>query len=252
MPLKLRDLRVDVSIHAPARGATDPVVRIERPSCGFNPRPRAGGDSRPVRPAVCAAVFQSTPPRGGRHRYSANLWPCQSFNPRPRAGGDQRQWATMSWAASFNPRPRAGGDAVDGPEVRQVCLFQSTPPRGGRLCSTITLDMGQRGFNPRPRAGGDRSLKPCNSPAEVSIHAPARGATTLLARPWFLLRVRRMPCQCYAGTFQSTPPRGGRSSVPSGFNPRPRAGGDIRMPCQCQPYVSIHAPARGRHDRSNP
>ena len=53
----------------------------------------------------------------------------------------------------------------------------------------------------------------------VSIHAPARGATT-----------------AWAGDFQ---PR-------SSFNPRPRTGGDMRPSRRSfRPRVSIHAPARG-------
>jgi len=55
----------------------------------------------------------------------------------------------------FNPRPRAGGDLI---LLRGIALqdgFQSTPPRGGR----------------RVRAYPRAKL------VDVSIHAPARGAT---------------------------------------------------------------------------
>ncbi len=33
----------------------------------FNPRPRAGGDYRVTTAGDASALFQSTPPRGGRH-----------------------------------------------------------------------------------------------------------------------------------------------------------------------------------------
>ena len=54
--------------------------------------------------------------------------------------------------------------------------------------------------------------------------------------------------------FQSTPPHGGRRTIivdkiepKTGFNPRPRMGGDrIKAECdQCGKRVSIHAPAWG-------
>ena len=122
-------------------------------------------------------------------------------------------------------------------------MFQSTPPRGGRLRYTdefggvqyVSIHAPARGatravllwylkgscFNPRPRAGGDLKLSFTCRSVIVSIHAPARGATS-------------SPKICvYCSGFQSTPPRGGRPRTPHHlyllcmcFNPRPRAGGD--------------------------
>ena len=54
----------------------------------------------------------------------------------------------------FNPRPRAGGDVV----------------------VSVTF-AGISSFNPRPRAGGDGDFGGWRYSSEVSIHAPARGAT---------------------------------------------------------------------------
>src|SRR5208283_1828341 len=54
----------------------------------------------------------------------------------------------------FNPRPRAGGD------FDQWCCYPTV------YC-----------FNPRPRAGGDCEFISWIEFEEVSIHAPARGAT---------------------------------------------------------------------------
>ena len=75
------------------------------------------------------------------------------------------------------------------------------------------------GFNPRPRAGGDDDFKMFKPGEEVSIHAPARGATR---------------------------PRRTSRPLPGCFNPRPRAGGDLAaLKHQFHRVVSIHAPARG-------
>ena len=99
-------------------------------------------------------------------------------------------------------------------------LFQSTPPRGGRL-----------------RYGPDHRGRPA-----ISIHAPARGATS--RRPW-----RRFK----EGNFNPRPREGGdglklrSSSVLKYFNPRPREGGDGQCGVLVGLYriISIHAPARG-------
>ena len=98
-----------VSIHAPVQGATGanrPSPRPQRfqstPPCrgrlfilqgkhcpqGFNPRPRAGGDS----------ISKLTVQR------------LRGFNPRPRAGGDLPSCGSPRPSTGFNPRPRAGGD----------------------------------------------------------------------------------------------------------------------------------------------
>ena len=190
-------------------------------------------------------LFQSTPPRGGRRGSGSPASRTCCFNPRPRAGGDRGR-AIMNDTnrtfqstpprggrralrgrpvrpvVRFNPRPRAGGDTSREEQTMAKVEFQSTPPRGGRQDAT---------------AGGAIS--------EVSIHAPARGATAAKT----LAKVRdelfqstpprggRLgPARIMAGKslFQSTPPRGGRRPLPSSpttsrrrcFNPRPRAGGD--------------------------
>ena len=78
-------------------------------------------------------MFQSTPPRRGRHENLFTFYlrhvvsihaPAQGatiiapyinerkkrFNPRPRAGGDALNLPHSIETDSFNPRPRAGGD----------------------------------------------------------------------------------------------------------------------------------------------
>ncbi len=98
----------------------------------------------------------------------------------------------------FNPRPREGGDERSQMFQTVINAFQSTPPRGGR---------------PVP-------LGPVIAITDISIHAPARGAT-------------------YAG--------GAGSQSVIHFNPRPREGGDYHAYYYhtFQSQISIHAPARG-------
>ena len=187
---------------APPRGGRLASPEAHREEKGFNPRPRAGGDPpspprgfnarrrvefqfappRGGRPSLNtsmgrAGTFQSAPPRGGRPsvRLRHRRHPRVSIR-APARGATWRAIVTIESAYGFNPRPRAGGD------------------RSSRRCSSP-----RRRFNPRPRAGGATvALLHLLGELEVSIRAPARGATGR---------------------------RGLRGSVDR-FNPRPRAGGD--------------------------
>ena len=96
--------------------------------------------------------------------------------------------------------------------------FQSTRPRGARrYFSPQTPAAGS--FNPRAREGRDTLALTVPSDTHVSIHAPARGATTCAK---------------------------GRRTNALSFNPRAREGRDTPPPVLCGIFgVSIHAPARG-------
>mgnify|MGYP006312881513 FL=1 len=81
---------------------------------------------------------------------------------------------------SFNPRPRVGGDLLLYPSPFAGLQFQSTPPRGGRRNRNSLIYI-YIGFNPRPRVGGDTTHYQRLHGTEVSIHAPAWGATQTAA-----------------------------------------------------------------------
>ena len=210
-----------VSIHAPTRGATESRMRSSAASGCFNPRAHAGRDETPSMALASLAVFQSTRPRGARR------WPRA---PRARGGG-------------FNPRAHAGRDlprARTHPDHRP---FQSTRPRGARLGAFSTGVSTLVEFqSTRPR-GARRGCRRCGRiHRHVSIHAPTRGATSLIksvrviemrfqsTRPRGARRAWRGLC-CRCRPFQSTRPRGARH----------RARRDPRR----QHPVSIHAPTRG-------
>jgi len=189
---------VEVSIHAPARGATEleadrrVVVEFQstRPrgarlagkmfpaaSLSFNPRARAGRDPGAYLLSLRCETFQSTRPRGAR--------------PEEMKGETEPSFVSIH-------APARG--ATLGGELYPSCLqFQSTRPRGARPDSSCR--------------GLDR--------VEVSIHAPARGATPSFqgdspANTGFNPRARAgrdrsAPCtRCPCRQFQSTRPRGAR------------------------------------------
>ena len=143
-------------------------------------------------------MFQSTHPRGVRPRSARFIFPVNAFqstHPRGVRHGDRPEGCGVN---CFNPRTRVGCDG-HRPHIRwPPCGFQSTHPRGVRPLENA-------------RAEGAK---------EVSIHAPAWGATASKVGPGRLLEM-----------FQSTHPRG----------VRPRGRGRERGLCR----VSIHAPAWG-------
>ena len=143
----------DVSIHAPARGAT-----IRR---GFQSH---------------VMQFQSTRPRGARRVPGGRLLNASCFNPRARAGRDERPEGQQRKKACFNPRARAGRDQVGRVEFHGY-TFQSTRPRGARLSCNVMIGNGFQSTRPR---GARQRRKPETKPkTPVSIHAPARGATII-------------------------------------------------------------------------
>ena len=109
---------------------------------------------------------------------------------------------------------------ASGTLLQNMQQFQSTPPRGRRL-KTSVITFYNFDFNPRLREGGDTNIRTLDEPLyifqstpprgrrlkavcaeanidDISIHASAREATKLA--------VRSMEWQ----RFQSTPPRGRR------------------------------------------
>ncbi len=150
----------------------------------------------------------------------------RSFNPRPRAGGDTALAMTFRQRPSFNPRPRAGGDITDWEDSGQWAVSIHAPVRGAtqpQVLEQLVIWC----FNPRPRAGGD-------DPKDIMILAKAMfqstppggdQLSTLLGRPLVAVSIH-------------APVRGATPNVTSGtyrrpcFNPRPRAGGDVR-PLSC-------------------
>ena len=129
---------------------------------------------------------------------------------------------------NFNPRSREGSDTYKPFFIIERNKFQSTLPRRERLCIPQTLPRCGY-FNPRSREGSDffpvlshvwivnfnpRSREGSDSPwikhtdvPDISIHAPAKGAT---------IRTLLFHCLC---EFQSTLPRRERPiSKPSTTN----------------------------------
>ena len=134
----------------------------------------------------------------------------------PARGATSRH-QRVACSVCFNPRSREGSDPKPLIPDAPVRAFQSTLPRGERRRDSRPRTL-WRSFNPRSREGSDGRRAQSGTKCHVSIHAPARGATSV-SRPFVPLR-----------GFQSTLPRGERQLL--NF-------------LKALLEVSIHAPARG-------
>ena len=145
----------DISIHAPARGATYAGGAGSQSVIHFNPRPREGGDYH----AYYYHTFQSQisihAPARGATRLVPDLGQVAVISIHAPARGATSGNKSFLWVyLYFNPRPREGGDPPRLHAQGSGQVFQSTPPRGGRPRDRPARSI-QDHFNPRPREGGD-------------------------------------------------------------------------------------------------
>ncbi len=142
-------------------------------------------------------------------RYSVNLF--QSTRPQ---GARLVYHLLPPITDCFNPRARKERDKIRKLKFGRM-KFQSTRPQGARR-RKITTVLWNIGFNPRARKERDLASGLRLPRISVSIHAPARSATSSLG-------LRRPVTQ-----FQSTRPQGARlfqccfTYFLTGFNPRAR------------------------------
>ena len=141
-----------ISIHAPARGATE-VFRIT--------------------PSM--KLFQSTLPRGERHLHRCNRDCRDDFNPRSREWSDARGRGGGAAEGISIHAPASGATGDEYLELLPESISIHAPASG----ATRRAESGRhvRNFNPRSREGSDTSSQNSVSIRSISIHAPARGAT---------------------------------------------------------------------------
>ena len=185
------------------------------------------------------------------------------FNPRSREGSDDLEALGFDSIAVFQSTLPRG----ERPGIMNLAtfrgIFQSTLPRGERLGGVKNVITGKTDFNPRSREGSDAALKLIRDNEIISIHAPARGATSTAGSDqdaiWISIHApaRGATCQMFLRQplFHHFNPRSregsdGRLRPPTGmhrnFNPRSREGSDEnRMYSLRETDISIHAPARG-------
>ena len=144
-----------ISIHAPTRGATPGARTLDTLIKNFNPRSHEGSDAMKCNNKRKCAISIHAPTRGATvARVYSGVQPYY-FNPRSHEGSDYRFLKGSRSGYYFNPRSHEGSDDRVQCILCAITQFQSTLPRGERQCR----------------------LKYEIEQAEISIHAPTRGAT---------------------------------------------------------------------------
>ena len=195
---------------------------------------------------------------------AAAPYAAHDFNPRARVGRDAT-WARLRRRiAYFNPRARVGRDIRGAKEAEAREDFNPRAPHGGAtFCRKCRQDVA--GFqSTRPAWGRDSGERQNGVKGDISIHAPAWGATALYAAQSRRVLVISIHAPAWGATclnvlvghhhsisihapawsatsrscfqitqylFQSTRPRGARQRQIVGF--------------RAVAFISIHAPAWG-------
>ena len=121
-----------VSIHAPAWGATKRGRDVIAECTRFNPRARVGRDyARCCKPCGIGVSIHA-PAWGATSNHIGDGHEPAGFNPRARVGRDSTSKALLYPRKSFNPRARVGRDAAIYAATITTARFQSTRPRGAR------------------------------------------------------------------------------------------------------------------------
>mgnify|MGYP001052009399 CR=1 FL=1 len=212
-----------VSIHAPAWGATISIRQMRICFHCFNPRARVGRDAGDMvvqnqtsvsihAPAWGAtsdidtqvanyAVSIHAPAWGATKKFDGILTEEWVSIHAPAWGATRGRLGVQGFSLCFNPRARVGRDRCLRPIKSPSRLFQSTRPRGARHLHSDIHHFSCWFQSTRPRGARQADLTVLVPDAEVSIHAPAWGATR--RKFWYLTGKQ----------FQSTRPRGARPDM---------------------------------------
>ena len=121
--------RGDVSIHAPAWGATGrrSLCRGHRSVSTHAP---TRGATRTFEKPTKANLFQSTLPHGERRISVAVRTLCRRFNPRSHTGSDTSGNRTHQPRHRFNPRSHTGSDRRGRRDINERDVSIHAPTRG--------------------------------------------------------------------------------------------------------------------------
>ena len=176
--------RQRISIHAPRVGRDHRVWVLTLDGHGFqSTRPVWGATSS----LLCRKLFGSISihaPRVGRDMLRCFLPQAGiHFNPRAPCGA-RRQDRSMRLSSRIfqSTRPR-GARQVKNFSFLAFFPFQSTRPRGARLKKAYHIGISCKFQSTRPRGARPCLLLLRHADAQISIHAPAWGATCSCVPP---------------------------------------------------------------------
>ena len=168
--------REGISIHAPAKGATETSGKGKGRSQDFNPRSREGSDLLPHPASMSSAISIHAPAKGATAKALMKQEPNAISIHAPAKGATLQRSERSIRQWDFNPRSREGNDTGILQLIKNIIefqstlprrerpwaastsftfrAFQSTLPRRERPCGEITLVINIH-FNPRSREGSD-------------------------------------------------------------------------------------------------
>ena len=165
-----------ISIHAPAKGAT--------PNFGWEMAPPSISIHAPAKGATNCAPFSliiplisiHAPAKGATQRVIYHSYHNLNFNPRSREGSDKYHHILFLYILHISIHAPAKGATSGSYRDGSIAIFQSTLPRRERHLIVVTYLL-LANFNPRSREGSDGVYKVVVFFFVISIHAPAKGAT---------------------------------------------------------------------------
>ena len=236
-------LPVDVSIHAPAWGAT----RNSNRSSTFQKvsiHAPAWGATDAAQASTLLKSFQFTRPHGARRPTPCASTRVSRFNSRARMGRDPSTRTLAHATGRFNSRARMGRDSACRWRTAGQTPFQFTRPHGARPASCAGVGWWRVSIH-APAWGATPLRAQKKTRPSVSIHAPAWGATYLAkweeARSDVSIHAPAWGATSFPGNgtknswFQFTRPHGARRRddelLMAGvrFNSRARMGRDTTM-----------------------
>ena len=192
----------EISIHAPARGATYLRAPVYHFHSNFNPRSREGSDIFYGVPAFRGVLFQSTLPRGERRHIGVNVLFHDLFQSTLPRGERPREIHPHQSEHNFNPRSREGSD-IDRNVCRCVYRISIHAPARGATDLGRSTSAGVMDFNPRSREGSDLTDRMFSTQQMTFQSTLPRGER----------RSGQVRDQAPHIRFQSTLPRGERHGV---------------------------------------
>ena len=144
-----------ISIHAPAKGATQ-IADALKAVCAISIHAPAKGATRTAQGAGKGAEISIHAPAKGATRIRQRTGRIRAISIHAPAKGATPPRSTASRRASyFNPRSREGSDAWAAGRIYSADKFQSTLPRRERRSASALRFCSALNFNPRSREGSD-------------------------------------------------------------------------------------------------
>ena len=192
-----------ISIHAPAKGATFIIIIRVILLFNFNPRSREGSDTFGWLRPVFQLISIHAPAKGATRSASSYSPSLFNFNPRSREGSDMALIYGLNRVIMISIHAPAKGATIFPLSGARYIKFQSTLPRRERRLCALNHSARSKFQSTLPRRERLMFFWAFFAVFAISIHAPAKGATY----HWF--------CNCSSTTD---------------FNPRSREGSDQIRP----------------------